>query len=407
MPFERIPTIEIAGFTVKISYLIGVVFILIAATAGIGKLFLRHRLSAIDWSLLILWIFGALSLVRAENLMRSLATIIMWTFVFIIFLLLSRYLKNKKILAQAENWLLVATLIACIFGIYQFVGDSLGLSAAYTGLRLRYTKEILGFPRIQSFALEPLYFANFLFVPLFITIRNHIQSGEKVFGKYFWLATLIFVNIILSVSRGAYFALAITMLSALLIFCFSCGRKYLKRFSHIIIAAVFALAISISLIGIFDGKEQILSFKNHAFIDDSTNAASVVGRQKGYVIAWNQFKASPVFGIGIGNSGILSTPVVEHGETFTYGSLNNEYLEILSETGILGFAAFIGFLVFMLVLIFRSIKSANDDNKTDIALVALGCLAIFIQYNFFSTLYIIYIWAFLALLRAKAEEAMA
>lgn len=400
LPFERVPTFEVSGFTVKISYIVGL--LLIAVSLFRARTLLKNKFDLGDLALLGFLVVGMAGLFKSDDLKRGIATIFMWLFVFVIYFILAKLFKNEEYRIQAEKFLLIATFIVCLFGLYQFVLDSLNFSTAYSLLRLRYTKAVLGFPRIQSVALEPLYFANFLLVPLFLSVKKFFFERNAL-NRYFGLITLILVNIILTVSRGAYLSLSFSMIIFLIYFLFI-NKSYRGRVIWVVGNCLVSVVIALLLVAILNGGSKVTSFWNHTSVNDSTNASSVQGRQQGYLSAIDKFKQNPVFGIGISNSGILPEPVYENGEVLTYGSINNEYLEILSETGLVGLVFFLLFLFSLIWLFFKRIKQADKEHRTSLILLGLGLVAIFIQYNFFSTLYIIYIWAFLALLRGEMYE---
>ena len=162
LPFERIPSFKIHGFTIKLSYLVSVLVLMVAIMPQARKGFGSVKASLSDKLLGSLWLVGAFSLLFSPNRSRSLVLLLLWAFVFSMYFITSRALKNQQFRVTAEKVIMITTLLVCIFGLYQFICDSLGLSTSYTGLRDMYTKMVLGFPRIQSVALEPLYFSNYL-----------------------------------------------------------------------------------------------------------------------------------------------------------------------------------------------------------------------------------------------------
>jgi O-antigen ligase len=292
--------------------------------------------------------------------------------------------------------------LVCIFGIYQFLGDSFGLSTHLTGLREAYTKSILGFPRIQSVGLEPLYFANFLMVPFFISVKRYINS-ERFFNNYFFVLILILINIILSISRGAYISLGFAFLILLAYLLIKKGTSgYKLKFFGILTALVVSLCLSLNLIFLLNGHSAQQNFVDHAVVENVQSDGSASDRIQTYNKAINLFKLNPVFGNGLGSFGVSVSPTEQSNSG--YQTVNNEYLELLSETGVMGLGLFALFFLFLLFEIWNVFKKKNDSEKLSIIILILGCLAIFIQYNFFSTLYIIYIWVFLALLKGEANS---
>ena len=62
---------------------------------------------------------------------------------------------------------------------------------------------------------------------------------------------------------------------------------------------------------------------------------------------------------------------------------------------------FVLFIIWYFKDFYAGYQKQNDQEKLNAVLLLLGIVAVFIQYNFFSTLYIIYVWVFLAFLKAE------
>lgn len=406
LPFERIPTFELLGFTVKLSY-IAFLFFLILFLPRLISLFKENKLSISDRFLLLFWLSGLVSLLFTPNLKRSIITLALWAFVFVLYLVFSRLLKNEQLRTKVENIIIISSVLVSIFGIYQFVGDSIGLSTNLTGLREQYTKIVMGFPRIQSVALEPLYFSNYLLIPFFIALKRYFLQQYK--NKYSILAIIFLfsLNIILGISRGAYLAIAISLVILFVCFALNClgkKEKYIKK-SAILLAVLFCSALlSLGMVRTMNGSEAGKNFAGHAKVDDTQTGSSVPGRLDGYKIALNLFEKKPIFGNGVASFGPLTVGSEKDLKQFGYGIVNNEYLEILTETGLVGFILFALFVLYLIRDFWQKFRILRDTARIPILMYALGILAIAIQYNFFSTLYIIYIWAFLALFNGEIDS---
>jgi O-antigen ligase len=106
-------------------------------------------------------------------------------------------------------------------------------------------------------------------------------------------------------------------------------------------------------------------------------------------------------GIGIGNFGpnVAGYPPSAPEEGWLI--VNNEPLEILAETGILGFLSII---LFLGCLFFRGLYAAFKSKDLYLKIWLIGLLAVLlafaVQYQTFSTLYITHIWVAIGLLAA-------
>lgn len=404
LPFERIPTMEVFGFTIKISYILAVIFLATILFSGNAiKLFKGTGFSLSDKALVLFWAASLISLLWAPDLKRGVIIFALWTFIISIYFVFSRVLTSSAIRQKAENTILLVSTIVCVFGIYQFLGDSFGLPTYLTGLREAYTKTILGFPRIQSVALEPLYFANFLLIPFFISLKRYIKN-DQILKPHFILSILILINIILTISRGVYIAVGLSLF-LLLIYLWINRKKenYFNKMLGIIAIVIVSLLLSMALVFRLNGRSATSNFIDHAVVENTQSDGSALDRLGTYKMALDFTKDKPIFGNGLGSFGVFATPDFKKDQGI-YQTVNNEYLEILSETGVTGLGLFVLFLIFLAYEDWTAYKKRDDNEKLSLTILALGCLAILVQYNFFSTLYIIYIWVFLALLKGSTLQ---
>jgi putative inorganic carbon (HCO3(-)) transporter len=400
LPFERIPSFVVAGFTVKLSYVVGVILLLVL----VGEWLLKPsreaiRLPQADLILGGLWIAALLSTLLGGNISRrSLVIVLVWGFVFGMHVVATRIIKRANLQQQVERVILAVTAAVCLFGIYQFLADSWGAPLVASGLRVQYSKAVFGFPRIQSVALEPLYFSNFLLVPFFLSLARMIQ-GKVWNNRYFWLCLLILVNIILGISRGAYVALVVGLIVFGGYILFSKINNKWKIFASLILLFALGGVISLGAIRSVDGKKATTTFVGHASVDDKKTGSSLPGRFETYRLAYTFFKERPILGNGVASFGLKTVRTPEELKQYGYGIVNNEYLELLCENGLVGLLLFLAFLLYVLKDVLGTLSQRGPDSLRLVALLS-GLIAIFVQYNFFSTLYILYIWMFLALLRA-------
>lgn len=394
LPFERIPSYDLAGITLRLSSIVAAVLIIASLPLLIKN--------ATDWIkqpwvwLGAYFIIATLSTITSLNPAKGAKVLIFTGFVFIISWVVALYAKDagpKKVISA----LLISTVISLIFGIYQFFGDLVGLPNYLTGLREAYTKAVFSFPRIQSFSLEPLYYANFLLIPGSVAAFFFIK-GRKLYGV---VLLAILVVLWLTLSRGGYYAFAVILLGAIIYSITT--KKYLRAVQTIFIIAI-SILISLSLIFIgsnfnsgpskTDSSTSIKKFQQQSTNTDQ--GESVEGRAFSRNLAIELFEQNPVKGVGPGNYGVHATNLYPERYPNDSGIVNNETLEILAETGLAGFIAILGFAVTLLLRMVRVIKSNGIKDLSDSSLLSLALftslLATAIQYQAFSTLYITHIW---------------
>lgn len=395
LPFERIPTFEFSGFTIKISYIIFLVIIALL-------FFNRPKLSKFssEETVLFFLLIAALvsTLLFSSNKTRGMITLLMWAFVFILYYLLPKLIRKYQIKFEViEKVIIWSAVITSIFGLFQFIGDSFGLRENITLLTHPYTKEILGFPRAQSVGLEPLYFANFLLVPIYLAIAKYRE--RKNFLNIYWIISIVLlITFILTVSRGAYIALSVT--GFLYLIYLLINKNYIKILGFISIV-ILSIGISFMMIKFMNGTSASKGAVNHSvvYFTETNTDGSALDRLGTYKLAFEQFKKNPIIGNGLASFGENVTPQSRK-DIGIYQTVNNEYLELLAENGLIGFVLLFAFLALYLIFLYKFYRTANNSQKAVVVAMFLGLLAILIQYNFFSTLYIIYIWAFLALLKS-------
>ncbi len=397
LPFERIGSYDISGVTVRPSQITALLTLFSAGLYFLGsRRFNIPRLPV----LIPLAVFGIVQLIgllSAPNLQRAaMVTAFIW-FTMAIGLLVPFLVTTKEHLKRLLQFLFAALFLVGLFGIYQFLGDLAGLPPELTGLRELYTKDVLGFPRVQSTALEPLYYANFLLLPLSILLVFFF-SREKSFNPLLvvGLFGLGALNLLLTVARGGYIAFATSVLIITTYFFFQLKLFSWRNLWYAFLAGLLALVIASQAVGIDVIQEQFLRHVSSLF-----EGASYSERVEMYEVAYLAWLEHPAFGIGSGSFGPYESAhpyvVPEHG----WRIVNNEYLEVLAENGIIGLVAL---LTVFFVTIIRSIKALMKATDPLTKATLIGLLAAFIgilvQYNTFSILYIVHIWFTVGLLIA-------
>jgi len=400
LPFERVPTIEMGGINIKINTVLGLITLfawVLALMANSKKWKIEPNALAIPLSLFVAALIA--SLTGAINLPRALEVLIFILFTVTLSVLAVNMVNSKEALRKTLIVLFASALVAGAFGLFQFAGDIVGLPRSLTLLKEGYTKAIFGFPRIQAFSMEPLYFANYLLIPICIGVAlifNRVEPIKR--WPFIGLVALLLINFVLTVSRGGYLGLvgSFVVLGILLFRKIFTWRNVLIGVLTIGIVG-YGVAFALS-----KGNYQATNeFIGHVMVTDFKNSESVQGRLLTYRRAYNAFKWYPVFGIGIGNYGPFAKFYPSATPKGGWDIVNNQYIELLAETGLVGTITF-AFLILVLTLrTFISLKYGRDLLLRSVLIGAFAALVgILVQYNFMSTLYIIHIWVLIGLLIA-------
>jgi O-antigen ligase len=397
LPLERIGAYEFSGVTIRPSQIVSLIALLIFVF-----LYLKGRFKIIknplELPLGLFILVNLLSLSQAENFSRGLAVFLYVTFTILVGFLVSQLIRSSFIWNKVLRVILISAVLVSLFGLFQFLGDMIGLPRSITGLREHYTKSVFGFPRIQSTALEPLYFANYLLIPFSISLAFYLAKVKFIKKSVLLLILILMaINLILTVSRGGYLG---AIMAGLVVVLFN--FKYflnLKKIIGLILILFIAFNISLRFLSWGEQLENIKTFKTH--VQNVFYGPAFKERIATIKLAWKAFKEHPFLGIGVGNFGPYASlhPYLQPKEGWKI--VNNEYIEILAETGLLGLALFL-LIIFLIVI--RSLKAIfkTKDQFLKTSLIALlgAFMGVLVQYNTFSVLYIMHIWVLIGMLIA-------
>ena len=371
-------------------------------------------------------VLNTLSLIWTANKTRGLfETGLIW----LLFFVFVSIVVNFKVIFRKEFLLTVlwtATLTACLFSLWQFFGDAIGISPDLTLLSPTYQSTLFGVARPTGFALEPEFLGNFLIIP-FLLATYLILTSIKLAVVYLIVFTTSLI-LLLTISRGALLAATIGVV-LLLIF----ARQPFKRVVTLLGILVMSLGVAIGLIGLgghinnrddISGKSAIIGFVNQVsfgtikipiphiqspvqttvnqlptyivqtvpaptpiYVAQSTNSRLLMSKEA--INLWKQNARTIVFGTGTGSFGTLI-----HAKNHTYATnsiVNNEYLQVLTELGIVGFILFI---LILAIPIWLSIK-----NRRVLPFAIL--IASYLQWLFFSGhINVIQLWVAIAVIYA-------
>lgn len=396
LPFERIGAYELGGITIRISQVIAIVTLLGWFFYHLFTHSFPFKKNPLILPLIIFILINFISLVNAENLERSGTVLIYTVFTVIFSLVIPQLVEKKEQIDKIVKIILISAFIVGVFGIFQYLGDILGLPQTVTGLRDLYTKEVLGFPRIQSTALEPLYFANYLLLPIGLLCALFLSKDSRF--KYYqqaFLLILLVTNLVLTVSRGGYLAF-VALLLIIAIFFF---RNLFTPKKIIVgsLAAILIIFITLRFLGLED-IQNLETFREHVVVNVFYGAA-YSERVETLQTALSGFRLHPWVGIGVGGFGPFAAVHSYQPPPEGWRIVNNEFVELLSEVGLLGFLSFIAVL---LILFFRSIRAIQKAQDKYLKAVMVGLLAalvgVIVQYQTFSILYIMHIWFLIGLM---------
>jgi O-antigen ligase len=186
------------------------------------------------------------------------------------------------------------------------------------------------------------------------------------------------------------------------------SEDHKPRIRSAAVKAGLALALIVAMFGgvvLLGGEDALTRIVGSVNTDDPTT-----GRAHFWSVTIDMIKSHPVIGTGLGAFGVVYTAYDSRNGTYRLEQVHNDYLQVLSDGGIVG--ALIG--LFFVVSLFRmgfTRRDSRDDFRRGVATGALaGCFAVLIHSFFDFTLHtpanalLFLVLAALATLNGRVED---
>jgi O-antigen ligase len=277
-----------------------------------------------------------------------------------------------------------------IFGFFLAI---FGMTQSFTSpAKVYWVRELT-----ESTAFGPFinrhHFAGYmeltLAIPLGLLFSGAVAGEKKLL--YIFAVGMMGVALILTSSRGGIISLVSEVLFLVVIVGFR--RKHRarepeekqRRVRSGIVRAALALALIIGILGatVLLGGEQALSrFVGSVNTDDPTT-----GRAHFWSVTLDIIHAHPFIGTGLGAFGVVYTRYDSHNGLFRLEQAHNDYLQILSDGGIIGAALGLFFIIALFRMGLRR-RETGDEFRRGVATGALaGCFAVLVHSFFDFTLH--------------------
>lgn len=408
------------------------IYVVILAIVGLPRVW--HHRSELRQSRLV-WLVSAfvgwsgLCVIWSDNRTRGLLTFAVYVVLYLVFLalvaerrLLCRLLPK---LVRVAIWM---TISACLLAITQMVLGTFVITNRHSlGLCAGCVAGQFGFIRPNLLAIEPQFLGSLLLAPLLYITYLTLQ-GKHSYAKQPLLLVLMLTTLWLTLSRGAIYAylaslvvmillvrkwrrqlVVVGLIALSLVVCLVCQGTLASANPRI--DSSFTQAVSTSLNHLSMGiirlpyqrksptSPSLISREHdkqpayHGYVVESTNVR--LSLTKTALTAWrsNQL-GQQLFGTGLGSAGIVLAR--QTGSRYQKEIVQNEFVEVLLERGLIGLALLGG-----LVVLYGRLCSQRRDH---LALVIL--VAYLVQWCFFSGLpNALHIYLVLALLSAKLLDS--
>ena len=369
-------------------------FILVVKKKQIKQIFNK-------WMWLLLPVFLTLSILWSHDKLRSVMIIgVLWLLYFAVFSfsILQDEISDEKFKRVFLKIFFGVGIFVCIWCFMQCIMDVMGVSQGNTLLCEGCVYRIFGFPHPNGFAAEPQFMGNLLLAPIFVSL--YLLVKQKYFSRRS-LVIMLFVftaTLFLTLSRGAIYAFVVAMI----FFTIMWGIKRSWRVLWVWLVIGLAFLFTLNMQGIFsevsktddtyiagvskainqltlgivdlggsqikkDGIEENIEgmdvgaienvetedLENEKAVFDGYVEVSTDNRLdawNGALKTWTKDPATVIFGVGLG-SGLIS--MYENGAIASSREIiNNQYVSLLLESGIIG----IGLLILSLSLVFITIR---------------------------------------------------
>jgi O-antigen ligase len=166
------------------------------------------------------------------------------------------------------------------------------------------------------------------------------------------------------------------------------------------------------LVGLFLGVILLGGeFSIYRFIDSVNTDDPTTGRAHFWSVTLDIIKAHPYLGTGLGAFGVIYTRYDTRNGLFRLEQAHNDYLQVLSDAGIVGAILALGFVA---LLFYKALERARsrDDFRRGVALASLsGCFAVLVHSFFDFTLHttsnalLFLVLAAMATMNGRVEDA--
>ena len=427
--FSYLPRISLAeDGTMNYELSLTLIYVVILAIVGLPRVW--HHWSELRQSGLVRLAsafvgWSGLCAIWSDNRTRGLLTFAVYVVLYLVFLAL---VAERRLLCQLLPKLvrvaIRATISACLLAIIQMVLGTFVIANRHAlGLCAGCVAGQFGFIRPNLLAIEPQFLGSLLLAPLLYITYLTLQ-GKHSYAKQPLLLVLMLTTLWLTLSRGAIYAYLASLVVMILLV-----RKWCRQLAVVGLVALslvvclvcqgvlasanpridssFTQAVSTSLNHLSMGivrlpyqqksptSPPLISQEHdkqpayHGYVAESTNVR--LSLTKTALAAWRSNRlGQQLFGTGLGSAGIVLAR--QTGSRYQKEIVQNEFVEVLLERGLIGLALLGG-----LVVLYGRLCSRRRDH---LALVIL--VAYLVQWCFFSGLpNALHIYLVLALLSAK------
>jgi len=248
----------------------------------------------------------------------------------------------------------------------------------------------------QSTAFGPFinrhHFAGYMeltiALPLGLLFAGAVDKDKRLL--YLFIAGLMGVALVMTTSRGGIISLVAEVLFLVIvtgIWRSQTEKRRVRSGRLKRVAGRVGMAAAL-LVGLFIGVILLGGeFSINRFIDSVNTDDPTTGRAHFWSVTLEIIKAHPFVGTGLGAFGVIYTRYDSRNGLFRLEQAHNDYLQVLSDGGIIGAVLALSFVGLLFYKAFSRARS-RDDFRRGVALASLsGCFAVLVHSFFDFTLH--------------------
>jgi O-antigen ligase/tetratricopeptide (TPR) repeat protein len=340
------------------------------------------KFKTIDWVLLIFLGFSFVSAILGTNWNRSfwgdqsrMQGLFHWIY------MVSFYFLIRQFFYKSLHWKKV---------IYVIVGvGALSSIIAWLALVSPYLQTIVPPGRISGIIGNPIFFANYLMLPIFLSFFGYFYyKKDNKKNNWIWLVggLISLFTFLGTETRGPFVGLVAAILFGIFLYLIFSRNKKIK----LLITSIFIVLLVVVGSGfIFDSVRNLFPHSSQFIFSINPNAVTAQTRIMAWDIAYKSWLEKPIFGHGPEsfqeifdrnyNPEFLSFSFAET----IWDQPHNYVLEMLSSRGIVGLGLYVSIIILTLILLIRLIRREdNSSKKIAIIFLASGFVGYIVQLMF-------------------------
>lgn len=359
---------------------------------------------------------------REVPFLKSYTTMLSWGLGVVTFYAVVVTVTTPASLRRALKWWVIGGAACSVVAVYSApaavfgwpLADAIGVSARAAAVI--GAEDIL--PRVYGLTGEPRHLVTFLvsLLPLLLlaAVSRVTVMGRRAQSLCLGLCALAFL---LTLSRSTLvYGVAMVVL---VLFFGSTGRKHMKARAPartvlvtclVLVPTAVVVQLALALFRLPD-LGTIFRYQVDSMASSDENLSNWF-QTIGWQVAWAAFWDHPLLGVGIGNLsfyvdqyiGVVQQPAwLPDSQYVVVTPVNNVYLDLLSETGLLGVMAFVVLVGTICRSGWRAIRVAGPGSRAVVSGLLCGVLMLLVAFVFFSAFNFAYVWASLAFLVVAAR----